>query len=129
MQSGHKRRLISFGESAQKFAKSSAQQIAKSSAKVYAKASARGSASVVIETNADTASSYAKATVNVQGGRASAKIESNSLGRGLASGQAHPRRKRKPAAFKEQDEVVSGAFFEGIYAFVSHNHDALNTCI
>ena len=63
MQSGPKRRLLSFGESAQ----------------ASAKASAGGSASVVIETNAGTASSFAKATINVKGGRASAKIKSTSL--------------------------------------------------
>ncbi|BAF23783.2 Os08g0432600 [Oryza sativa Japonica Group] len=56
IQSGHKRRLVSFGKSAQASAKSSAQ--------ASAKASAGGSASVVIETNAGTASSFAKATIN-----------------------------------------------------------------
>ncbi|RLN18605.1 uncharacterized protein C2845_PM02G20720 [Panicum miliaceum] len=98
VQSGHKRRLISFGESAHKSAKSSAQ--------AYAKASARGSASVVIETNVGTASSYAKATVNVQGGRASAKIESTSLGRGSATGQSSSQKKKTTSLVHSKNKMT-----------------------
>ena len=41
-----------------------------------------------------SASSYTKATVNVQGGRASAKVESNSLGHGSASSQSSSQKKK-----------------------------------
>jgi hypothetical protein len=58
LQSGHKRWLISFGESAQ----------------ASVKARAGGSAFVVVETNAGTVGSFATATINVKGGRAAANI-------------------------------------------------------
>jgi hypothetical protein len=60
--------LLSFEKSAHTSRKSSAQ--------AYAKASVGGSASVVIETNPRPASSFAKATINVQDARACAKIKS-----------------------------------------------------
>jgi hypothetical protein len=66
----------------------------KSSAQASAKASAGGSASVVIETNAGTAGSFAKATINAQGGHASANIQSLSLGRGEAAGQSSSSQKK-----------------------------------
>jgi len=59
------------------------------------KASVGGSASVVIETNARTAGSFAKATINVKGGHASAKIHSTSLGHGSASGQSSSSQKKQ----------------------------------
>jgi hypothetical protein len=61
LQTGQKRRLLSFGPS-----------------KSEAKASAVGNASVVIETSAGHPTSSARATINVTGGRASAKIKSTS---------------------------------------------------
>ena len=98
MQSGPKRRLLSFGESAQ----------------ASAKASAGGSASVVIETNVGTASSFAKATINVKGGRASAKIKSTSLGRGSTSGQSSSSQKKniQAGAITKQEDVVSTPSFK-----------------
>ena len=98
LQSGHKRRLISFGESAQASAKSSAQ--------ASAKASVGGSASVVIETNAGTAGSFAKATINVKGGRASAKVHSTSLGRGSASGQSSSSQKKTTELVNSKNKMM-----------------------
>jgi hypothetical protein len=66
----------------------------KSSAQATAKAAAGGSASVIIETNAGIAGSFAKATINVQGGRASAKVQSSSLGRGATAGQSTSSQKK-----------------------------------
>jgi hypothetical protein len=80
----------------------SAHTSAKSSAQASAKTSVGGSAPVVIETNAGTACSFAKATVNVKGGRASAKIQSKSLGRGLASGQSSSSQKKKHHSWRIQ---------------------------
>lgn len=85
-QSGNKRRHISYGETAY--------ASAKSSAKASVKVSTGGSASVVIETNAGTACSFAKATINVQGGRASANIQSTSLGCGSVSGQSNSSKRK-----------------------------------
>jgi len=61
IQTGKKSRLVSFGTSNSK-----------------AKASAVGNASVVIETSAGHPTSSARATINVTGGRATAKIQSTS---------------------------------------------------
>jgi hypothetical protein len=58
------------------------------------KASGGGSASVVIETNAGTTGSFAKATINVQGGRASANIQSSSVGHGATAGQSSSSHKK-----------------------------------
>ncbi|CAO2181265.1 unnamed protein product [Urochloa humidicola] len=51
--------------------------------KAKANASADGHASVIIETSAGRATSSARATINVIGGRATAKITSTSTARGV----------------------------------------------
>ncbi|CAL4907407.1 unnamed protein product [Urochloa decumbens] len=66
IQTGDKRRVVSVGMS-----------------KAKAKASADGHASVIIETSAGRATSSTRATINVTGGRATAKIASTSTTRGV----------------------------------------------
>ncbi|CAN6245771.1 unnamed protein product [Urochloa humidicola] len=66
IQTGDKRRGLSVGTS-----------------KAKANASADGHASVIIETRAGRATSSARATINVIGGRATAKITSTSTARGV----------------------------------------------
>ena len=78
----------------------------KLSAQASAKASARGSASIVIETNAGTAGSFAKATINVQGGRASANIQSSSLGRGAKAGHSSSSQKKPSARQMHSEEKM-----------------------
>jgi len=98
LQSGPNRRLLSFGESAQ----------------ASAKASAGGSASVVIETNAGTASSFAKATINVKGGVHLQKSNPHHLAVDQHQAKAALLRKKniQAGAITEQEDVVSTPSFK-----------------